>query len=254
MKIEQLVHMWLDYKSRPVNMTIDKYDNMYNTAQRPEDYTFVGESGLDTVISVLGASPTRSVDSILDYGCGHGRVGRFLRAFFPDARMTFADVDPSCADFCAGTFNGKAYHSPHDFGALKFDDTYDLIWLGSVFTHMDYGRMKVLFDALFTALSPGGIVVGTFRGNKMHQTYLRNPEVAKRDADLISEFERNGVAYKRYPNWPYDWGLSLVKPFRIMELGERQPDARLVAYTEVGWANAHDVAAWTNVSPQTVIR
>lgn len=88
----------------------------------------------------------------------------------------------------------------------------------------------------------------------MHQTYLRNPEVAKRDADLISEFERTGVAYKRYPNWPYDWGLSLVKPFRIMELGERQPDARLVAYTEVGWANAHDVAAWTNVSPQTIIR
>ena len=254
MQPEQLYKMWATYKSRPVNMTIHQYDNMYNTAQKPEDYAYVGESGLQTVMSVLMASPTKTVNNILDFGCGHGRVGRFLRAFFSDARMTFADVDPDCVTFCANVFSGTAYVTPHNFAELKFDEKYDLIWLGSVFTHMDYERMKLLFDKLFESLTPAGVLVGTFRGSKMYQTYLKNPEVAARDMDLIKEFEEKGIAYKRYPNWPYDWGLSLIKPFRLIEIGERNSDARLVAYTEVGWANAHDVAAWTNVSPATIIR
>jgi SAM-dependent methyltransferase len=254
MQPEQVFDMWSDYKARGVNKTVDRYDNMYNTAQKPSDYFWVGESGLQTVLSVLMASPTQVVNSILDFGCGHGRVGRYLRAFFPDAKMTFADLDPECVRFCAGEFAGKAYATPHDFGELQFEDKYDLIWLGSVFTHMDYGRMKLLFGKLFASLTTAGVVIGTFRGNKMYQTSLRNPEVAARDRDLIKEFEEHGVAYKRYPNFPYDWGLSLVKPFRLIEIGERHPDARLVAYTEVGWANAQDVAGWTNVSPATVIR
>jgi SAM-dependent methyltransferase len=254
MQPEKIYSMWSDYRSRGVNETVDKDDHMYNTAQKPADYFWVGESGLQVVMSILMASPTKAVNSILDFGCGHGRVGRYLRAYFPDAKMTFADVDRECVKFCCGAFAGKGYETPHNFGELQFEDKYDLIWLGSVFTHIDYERMKLLFDKLFASLATAGVVIGTFRGNKMYQTYLRNPEVAARDMDLIKEFEEHGVAYKRYPNLPYDWGLSLVSPFRLIAIGERNPEARLVAYTEVGWANAHDVAAWTNVSPATIIR
>ena len=46
---DQVFAMWADYKMRGVNRTVDKYDNMYNTAQKPEDYFWVGESGLQTV-------------------------------------------------------------------------------------------------------------------------------------------------------------------------------------------------------------
>lgn len=254
MKPETIFEMWKTYKAKPVNMTIDKADNMFNTAQRPEDYAFVGESGLISIISVLLASPTKEVNTILDFGCGHGRVGRYLRAFFPGAQITFADQDKGCVQFCAETFHGLSYQTPHSFADLQFEHKYDLIWLGSVFTHMDYERMKILFDKLFNSLQQAGLLIGTFRGNKMYQTYLRNPKVAERDRDLIKQYEETGVAYKAYDNFGYDWGLSLVKPFKLIELGERNPDARLVAYTEVGWANAHDVAAWTNISPQTIIR
>jgi SAM-dependent methyltransferase len=255
MKTSKLFEMWRDFNSATINMSIHKDDEMYNTAHnKPGDYTFVGMSGLDVVISVLGVAPTQMVESILDFGCGHGRVGRYLRAFFPGADMTFADVDPSCAQFCAGTFNGTALTTQPDFSLLSFPGKYDLIWLGSVFTHIDYNRMKVLFDKLFGALKRDGVLIGTFRGEQMYRTYLRSPAVAKRDADLIQEYEAKGVAHKTYPNGKDDWGLSLVKPQKLMELGSRSPEARMISYAEVAWANAHDVVAWTNTSPQTIIR
>jgi len=254
MRFSEINQRWNDFLARDVDMTVHEHDVMYNAAQRPEDYAYVGLSGLEVISSVLGLAPTTKVQSILDFGCGHGRVARYIRAFFPDARMTFAEVDKSCVDFCAKQFNGRAIQTPKDFSQLQFDDKYDLIWLGSVFTHMDYARMEILFKKLFASLSPNGVVIGTFRGEKMYHTYLRNPEVAKRDADLIQQFESTGVAYKRYPGWEDDWGLSLVMPHKLIELGQRTPEARLVTFAEVAWANAHDVAAWTNTSPQTIIR
>lgn len=227
---------------------------MANSAQKPVHYWHVGESGAKVVWSTLGFADIEHVNSILDFGCGHGRVARHLRALFPGARMTFADVDRSGAEFCAAQFGGDALVTPKDFDKLAVPGDQDLIWLGSVFTHIDYVRMGLLFEKLFRALSPKGVLIGTFRGEQMYRTYLANPDVAARDAVLLRDYERTGIAYKRYPGWADDWGLSLVKPQHLIELGQRVPGARMIAYAEVGWASAHDVIAWTNTAPRTFIR
>lgn len=254
MRPTDLCQLWGEFQSRSVNMNIHQDDVMYKMAQEPWHYEYVGMSGAEVVFTALSAAPTLRVESILDFGCGHGRVARYLRALFPGARMTFAEVDKSCVEFCAVQFSGTAIVTPKDFNHLELPGKYDLIWLGSVFTHMDYARMKVLFAKLFAVLNPNGILVGTFRGDKMYQSYASQPDVATRDTDLLAEYEATGVAYRRYPGWTDDWGLSLVKPQKLIELGQEHPEARLIMYTEVGWASAHDAVAWTNVSPQTVIR
>jgi trans-aconitate methyltransferase len=69
---------------------------MYNIAQgavAKEMYFAFGQSGLDNVLCSLALSRLKDVNSILDMACGHGRVGRFLRAAFPNARMTFCELD-----------------------------------------------------------------------------------------------------------------------------------------------------------------
>jgi SAM-dependent methyltransferase len=253
-KSSEIAKLWMAYAQRPADMTVHPYDNMYNTAQKPADYAFVGESGIEVISSVLAVAPTTHVGHVLDFSCGHGRVGRFIRALFPEARITFSEVDAEAANFCANQFRGTALVTPKDFNALTLPETYDVIWLGSVFTHMDYERMKVLFGKLFNALNPKGVLIGTFRGEKMYQSYKNFPELTVRDAELLRSYEETGVAYQRYPGWKDDWGLSLVKPAKLMELGKDHPTSRLMTYAEVGWANAHDVLAWTNVSPGTIIR
>jgi SAM-dependent methyltransferase len=228
---------------------------MYNVAiVKPRDYIYCGMSGLEVVVSVLGLSPTETVSSVLDYGCGHGRVARYLRNYFINAEMTFADVDAGGVNFCATELKGRGLVVPKDVSQVTLPGKYDVIWLGSVFTHIDYERMKILFDKLFAALTPNGVMIGTYRGEKMYRTYLRNPQIAARDADLIRQYEETGIGYMRYAGWQDDWGLSLVHPKRLMDIGYRHPEARMVTYAEVGWAGAHDVIAWTNTSPGTQIR
>jgi SAM-dependent methyltransferase len=254
MKWEDVMSAYIAYKVRKINATIHPKDVMYNTAVRKWlDYEYCGRSGVDVVSSMLTLAPTKEVNSILDYGCGHGRVGRFLRGMFPRAEITFAEVDETCTEFCAREFDGIALNVPKDFKEVRFERTYDLIWLGSVFTHIDYERMQELFDVLFNALNPNGLLVATFRGNKMYERYLQVPEMRERDADLIADYERERIAYKRYAGWEDDWGLSLVHPAKLIEIGHRHPSARLVSYSEVTWSDAHDVMAWTNTTPGTVI-
>lgn len=254
MKPHVLAKLWSDYDRDQVDMTIHPKDVMYNTAQRPEDYSYCGEAGIEVISAVLLAGPTTTIGHILDFSGGYSRVGRFIRGLFPEAEITFSDVEAEAAQFCAEQFRGKALVTPKDVAAVTLPDKYDVIWLGSVFTHMDYARMKVLFAKLFDALTPGGVLIGTFRGEKMYRSYLASPGVAERDAELLREYETTGVAYRQYPGWTDDRGLSLVKPQKLIEIGQEHPDARLVMYCEAGWASAHDAIAWTNTSPMTIIR
>ena len=257
MKASEVTKLWNEYSVNKQHFLINeihKNDVMFNSAQKPEHYFWVGEVTVELILSVLLQSPTTYVGEILDFGCGYGRVGRYLRAMFPWKNITFADVEDAATSFCASKFKGKALTTPKYFHELELPGKYDLIWLGSVFTHIDYERMKVLWSKMFVSLKPNGIIIGTFRGTKMYQQYKLNPEVSKRDEDLLEAYEKYGFAYRRYPGWTDDWGLSLVSSDKLVCLGADNPDARLVSYCEVGWAAAHDVLAWTNTSPRVVIR
>jgi hypothetical protein len=67
--------------------TIYPADHMWITSA---DYYFdVGESGLMCVRRANELAFSSPVRRILDLPCGHGRVARYLRAFYPDASMCF---------------------------------------------------------------------------------------------------------------------------------------------------------------------
>src|SRR5574341_2047568 len=79
------------------SLEIHPDDHMWRTGQ--DWYFSVGESGLRVIELALRMSLLPEVTSILDLPCGHGRVGRFLRAAFPKAKMYFCDLDRSGVDF-----------------------------------------------------------------------------------------------------------------------------------------------------------
>lgn len=66
----------------------------------------------------MSLSERASTDRILDFGCGHGRVMRWLRAAYPNARITGTDVDKGGVDFCAATFGSHTVVSGYDFDNL----------------------------------------------------------------------------------------------------------------------------------------
>lgn len=247
MHFDQIASLWTKYRATAVNKQVHPNDHMMNTAVNGwTDYNFVGISTIQVLMSHLANADTQQVTRILDFGCGHGRAARHIRACFPHAAMTFCDIDPEAAGFCAESFGGDALVSTDDFGSLDLDGRYDLIWLGSVFTHLDYGRMVMLFDKLQDHLAVGGVLVATFRGRHMYDMHEREADPAQyaKWRNLCAQYEAGGVGFGPYRAGD-NWGLSLTRPEAIIGLGARHRPLRLIGYAERGWATAHDVAAWT---------
>ncbi len=134
-------------------------DSMYDG--RDEHYLSVGASALDCMRTALrGRVPRR----ILDLPCGFGRVTRFLRAEFPRADITVCDLDRDGVDFCAATFGARPVYSTEDLAGLQIPGRFDLIWVGSLITHLSLGQTGALLDALAAILSPGGTIVASAHG------------------------------------------------------------------------------------------
>lgn len=41
-----------------------------------------------------------------------------------------------------------------------------------------------------------------------------------------------------------DWGVSAMRFDQVFKLGQRHADSQMAVFSERGWANFHDVAAW----------
>ncbi len=248
MNLHRLSILLESYLRKPISTSLHPNDHMYNSNPRLEDYTSVGESAINAIISSLAVARKEAVWNILDFGCGHGRVARHLRSIFPKAHIYFSDIDPSCTEFCSKSFDGIPVQSNNDFSKLQLPENMDLIWVGSIFTHIDYSRMQVLFDRLFNSLGIGGLLIATFRGRRTYEVTLQKSSQAKLYASLIEQYRKHGVGYQSYGRKDLgDWGLSLISIDKCISLGEEYSNCRLVNFTEAGWANIHDLASFTRI-------
>lgn len=239
MDIASACELWLQYERRDVDSYIDPDDHMKSDVDR---YLAIGRSAVRSTLAALLTSSRTSVNSILDFGCGHGRVARHLRSLFPEAQLAVADTIRGWVDFCADRYQAAPIVTERDLRQVRIPGSYDLIWVGSVFTHIDYARMSGLFKTLIDALNPGGVLVATFRGPAT-MDLGRGVSVEKWER-IVSAFRRDGVGYEEYglPEWP-DWGQALISAGKIAELGYPVP-ARLIFFSERAWADRQDVAAW----------
>jgi len=232
-------------------MTMHPNDRMdLMNAHNGIEYHVVGESGAKIIYSALTIAPTENIWRVLDFGCGHGRIARHLRGLFPSGDMYFLDIDPGASQFCAAQFGGEAVQAHTDFSELDLPNNIDLIWLGSVFTHIDDRRIRILFDKLTKSLSRGGILVGTFHGSFAIKRHAVKPMIDEAKWKTIMDgYESSGIGWAHYDgaSGAGDWGLSLTSPGYVMSLAEVNQNIRLVGYFDKAWANFHDVAIWTRL-------
>jgi SAM-dependent methyltransferase len=145
-----------------VCLEIDRNDMMYEG--QAAAYFSSGYSALFCMRQALEAAGRTSVQSILDFGCGHGRVLRSLHAQFPDATLTAVDVDRRGVDFCAKKLGAKPIYSNYDFSNIVFREKFDLIWVGSLFTHLSAKRWPKVLELLRVVLTEDGLLVFSTHG------------------------------------------------------------------------------------------
>jgi SAM-dependent methyltransferase len=226
-----------------------------------EHYFEVAQSALECARLALIAAGKDEVQSILDLPCGHGRVLRKLKAAFPEAALTACDLERDGVDFCAEVFGATPVYSEEDPAHVQIASPFDLIWCGSLFTHLDDERWRHWLDRFHSLLSVGGVLVFTAHGRHTVAA-MREPDVVLDPAGLPREYGvtnadiaaiLNGYEREGFGFAPYEeaerFGISASSPSWVMrELGASH--FRVVTYVESGWDSHQDVVGCVGVEPE----
>jgi SAM-dependent methyltransferase len=181
------------------------------------DFTAIGEEHLRYFIEYGKLRPD---DKVLDVGCGIGRMALPLTHYL-SAQGKYYGFDPTaagvnwCTDHISSRFpnfhftvadlhnefyNPTGKYQPEDFRFPYADNSFDFVFLTSVFTHLFPDAMKNYFSEIGRVLRPGGrsfityllinpesrelMSEGKSRMNFNHEldgcwtAYLDNPEAA----------------------------------------------------------------------------
>ena len=212
-------------------------------------YLAVGRSALHAIrlAQQLGAAP--DFTSILDMPCGHGRVTRWLRAAYPVARITACDLLQDGVDFCARTFDAQRVYSTLRPDASLFTDRYDLIFVGSLLTHVDADRWDHFIDLWWTLLQPGGLLVVTTHGDLVAER-MRSGDLYGYPplsvARLLRTYEHSRFGFLEESPTSIDYGITISKPDWVLRRLLRH-DARVVLFSAALWDRHQDVAAVTSL-------
>ena len=229
------------YSKAEINQKTHPGDVMYRTGANW--YWSSGRSALQVISSVLAFSWITQVRRVLDLPCGHGRVTRHLRAAFPEAELYCCDIDGEGAAFCAAEFKGVAIESQPDLTRVPLPGDLDLIWVGSLFTHLDQPRTASWLAYLVEHLRPHGIIVATFHGLFLPDMVSRAPDLDGASLTKINKgFTTSGWGYDTYRG-SADYGFSRSHPATVMRMATEIPQTRVIAFIERGWCYHQDVLA-----------
>ena len=149
---------------------------------------------------------------------------------------------------------------------------FDLIWCGSLLTHLDADGWTGFLELFESLLSPRGLAVFTTNGpftRDMLWLAAQTPPIAPDDnkplpesdpaywprsargyfdlpddskEQMLGDYRETGFGYAHYPGSD-GYGLSVASPAWVCCQLERAPALKLVTYVEHGWDKTQDVVA-----------
>ena len=229
---------------KEVNDKISPSDDMYRNDLDVQHYFLVGLSALGCIEDAVRQAGIRSVQTVLDMPCGYGRVLRFLTRCFPEAALTACDIDRGAVDFCESTFRARGAYSSEHF-AFSLGTRFDLIWCGSLVTHLGAPFVASLLRFFYQHLASNGVLVFTAFGNPVVEILRERKWTYGLEEDdigpLVRSYDDHGWGYADYPG-QRGWGVSLASPGWMREQLASQL-LRQVCFRERGWDNHQDVYA-----------
>jgi trans-aconitate methyltransferase len=152
-----------------VNKAVAPGDGMFKDNDY-EQYFSVGASALSAVIEALSAARLgmQNVKRVLDYACGYGRVLRWLRAAFPDAYLLGVDADRKAVEAASAVLEVETRYLDTSL-AHPIDKPFDLIWIGSLITHLPEKETRRVLKYLKEHLTEQGVIVFTTHGQLVEQ-------------------------------------------------------------------------------------
>lgn len=142
-----------------------------------------GRAAYDAIVAHV---PVAEAESVLDFGCGCGRVTRYWNGF--QGRVSGSDVNTDAVAWCRHNLTFARFENNRLAPPLAFaDESFDLVYALSVFTHLTAELQLAWRDELRRVLRPGGFLIATTHG----RSYL--PRLGE---DERARFERGDLVVR----------------------------------------------------------
>ncbi|HET7537571.1 MAG TPA: class I SAM-dependent methyltransferase [Candidatus Didemnitutus sp.] len=227
-----------DFNSLPVDRTISPHDTMLAVGKETEYYD-IGRRAVELVQCAADLCDKPHYPDVLDLPCGYGRVQRWLRARYNYARITSCDLERGAVDFCAERFGSTPVYSDPDLRKLPFKEQFDLVWMGSLLTHLPLEKWLTTLDCVVNWTRDCGVIMLSTQGRYFSSLLAKGQFYQAADVnqyELLSEFTRSGFSYQPYFNSSAgDYGIALTSPEWLMRLFQRHPNLIVRAYLEQAW-------------------
>lgn len=137
-----------------------------------ESFWAVGACAAGDIMQALAASSNTSTHtthrrSVLDFGCGCGRVLPFMLNSMPHVQFSAADIDAEAIAWVREAYPTVRAITTQDMPPLPYrHSSFDLIYAVSVWTHLDEARQHAWLAEMRRILRPGGLLIASLHGER----------------------------------------------------------------------------------------
>ncbi|MGH8028883.1 MAG: class I SAM-dependent methyltransferase [Arenimonas sp.] len=138
------------------------------------------------VLSAASPTPLAQYDSVLDFGCGSGRLARMFKGFA--GRLAGCDIDPRMVAWCASSLDYMDARVSHAQPPTPFADAgFAAIISISIFTHLTEASQDAFLAELARISRPDGLLFLTTHGDRALARALAEPDIrAMLDVDDVA--------------------------------------------------------------------
>jgi SAM-dependent methyltransferase len=251
--LASLLERWQRYQAAAVDRAVSPEDDMlaHDTPVGVPHYFQVGVSALELITEAMVLARRTAFARVLDFPCGGGRVTRHLVKFFPDSDISVSDIERPKQAAVVAQFGVKPVECPADFSA-PLPEPYDLIFVGSLLSHLDRRMFARAVDFFITALAPGGVLVLTTVGR--YGATAKSAGLTQRNHPIlraVRAMNRSGFGYLVLDRARYgvSYGATFAAPSWVLRLIESRADAMVLGYKERAWDDHLDALIVQKLQP-----
>jgi len=148
-----------------------------------------GEKAANSIIELSKKYINLQSASILEWGCGTGRITVNLRDLLQaDCKLYATDINKEMIDWCSIFVNDVQFTTNNIEPPFDYSDySFDLIYSTSVFTHLSEKFQKLWLEEVLRVMKPNGIFIFTVHGDYYAERKLREDELRKYRIGMIVE-------------------------------------------------------------------
>ena len=133
---------------------------------------------LKNIVVEHATQHSQSYSSFLDFGSGYGRVSRFLPFVFgTDTEIFTSEVKGEAVRFCKNELGFNGIHHGSQAESFPTDKQFDLIFAGSIFSHLPEKLLVEWLEKLTEVLSPKGLLLFTTHNTTLDDTLDNNTDI-----------------------------------------------------------------------------